>query len=103
MLYNDARAHDAQTLLGVTGEQMSIMLHALGIQCRNGNWSRGGWRNHYNASETSDSYDECKALMAGGWMTGVQYQPEAQAWNFRVSAAGQAALRLCGFLVEEVK
>jgi maltoporin len=100
MLFNDSKARDAATMLGLSRDHVGILLHALGIQCRNGQWSKGGWRNYYNIGEECDSYSDCKVLAVGGWMRGHVYCEGDKSWNFAVTQAGVAALRLCGFRIE---
>ena len=82
--------------------ELGILLHALGIQNRNGEWSKGGWRNHYGIDEGCDDFKVCQALTAAGWMRGCNPRgPFVEECTFCVSRAGIAALRLAGWEIEE--
>jgi hypothetical protein len=87
--------------LPVTDSQLHVMLHALGIQRRNGKWSKGGWRNYYSTHRDADCFLDCEALASSGWTRGyVGTSSDGEAWTFKVTAAGIAALQLAGWAVE---
>lgn len=97
----DHGKHDSDTCrlctdgLGVSPAELSILLHALGVQKRGRQWTKGGWRNHFSTGPDTDTFAPCKRLESGGWMTShVGQSYDGEVWTFRVTQAGIAALRL---------
>lgn len=86
-------------------EHLDIMRHALGIQKRNGRWSIGGWRNRFVIMDSHDDYDNCKALLANGYMQKVKLDKKifGEAYTYSVTELGKNELKKRKFKIMEVK
>lgn len=90
------------TRLGLTEDELGILLHSLGIQRAGGKWSGGGWRNNFCAGPETDSHVHCKRLVRHGWMN-ILIVPKdisGDSTVFCVSGAAIAALRLTGWKIK---